>query len=147
MGKICKEYHQKYYANRKQEYVDLLGGRCIKCGSKDNLEFDHIDKNSRKFIIIKILKRKKEIVLKELKKCQLLCSICHRKKSGKENQCGGRVKGEKSNLAKLSDNEVIEIKKRLNNEESCSSIAKKYGVTSMNIRCIKNGKSWRHINI
>lgn len=144
MSKFDKEYHRKYYAKRKKEYVKLLGGKCVKCGSVDKLQFDHIDKNSRNFKIAKIMKRKKEFVLKELKKCQLLCDSCHRKKSIKE-KCFGPIKGEKSNLAKLKDVEVIEIKRRLNNGETCSIIAQDYNVTMSNIRCIKNKVSWSHL--
>jgi len=146
MGKISKEYHQKYYAERKKEYVRILGGCCVKCGSTENLQFDHIEKDSREFVIAKIMKRKRAFVLQELKKCQLLCDTCHRKKSIIEKSyVGGRLKGEKSNLSKLKEKDVIDIRKRLAQGETCSAISKRYSVTRANIGFIKRRISWAHL--
>ena len=48
--------------------------------------------------------------------------------------------------AKLSEQDVIEIKKRLSDGETLKSIAKKYNVHFSTISYIKIGKLWQHLN-
>lgn len=66
---------------KKQRAVDYLGGKCIKCGyNKCNnaLEFHHY-RGKKSFAISSGKKRRSwEVVKKELKKCMLLCSNCHK---------------------------------------------------------------------
>lgn len=77
-------YIKEFRQRRKQEGKDILGGKCVNCGSKDNLEFDHIDPKTKLFNITDCQK-KKEIWLKEVQKCQLLCKTCHSVKTAKEH--------------------------------------------------------------
>ena len=66
----------------KREFVDKKGGCCEKCGY-DNclaaLTFHHIDENTKEYTldIGSIQRYKKELLEKELDKCQLLCFNCH----------------------------------------------------------------------
>tara|TARA_Y100000022_G_scaffold124448_2_gene107779 strand:+ start:6311 stop:6541 length:231 start_codon:yes stop_codon:yes gene_type:complete len=62
--------------------VEYKGGSCSKCGY-DNyigaLEFHHLDPTQKDFTIAKVkLTTFGEKVEKELDKCVLLCSNCHR---------------------------------------------------------------------
>lgn len=65
---------------------DLLGGECANCGSTEQLQFDHIkrDRKDNYHQISAFIDAKWERVLKELKKCQLLCRKCHMRKSNAE---------------------------------------------------------------
>lgn len=76
-----KEYHRIYNINRyykiKEYFIDFLGGQCNICGSRETLEFDHINSKDKKFAISKFLTYSKKVIFKELKKCQLLCKKCH----------------------------------------------------------------------
>lgn len=68
-----------------------LGGKCVKCGSLENLHFDHIDPKTKFFEIgSKIRNYARNRVEEEIKKCQLLCKPCHLKKSGKEKSATSR---------------------------------------------------------
>jgi hypothetical protein len=63
----------------KKSAVDMMGGRCAKCGYNsclDALDFHHRDSSEKEFAIGKY--RKLEDALIELKKCDLLCANCHR---------------------------------------------------------------------
>lgn len=67
----------------KQKYnlVRLKGGKCTKCGYKNNikaLDFHHIDGKKEK-TISQLSSSKMSKILKELDKCILLCANCHRK--------------------------------------------------------------------
>lgn len=79
------EYHRRYnrerYRRLRAEYVQRLGGVCIDCGSKENLEFDHDDASTKSFDIGKLLNYSKATREAELDKCVLRCSSCHKKKS------------------------------------------------------------------
>lgn len=83
------EYMREYMRNRRKErrkkFIALLGGKCISCGKKENLQFDHVNPKFKKFDLNDIKDSKETKILKELKKCVLLCPECHLKKT-KENK-------------------------------------------------------------
>lgn len=60
---------------------------------------------------------------------------------------GRQIKGSKCWNAKLTEDDVREIKKRLTAGELCSDLAKIYGVNPATIRDIKRGITWKHITI
>ena len=64
--------------------LEKLGGKCVQCGSTKSLEFDHIDPKTKSFNISAGYNKPKEILEKELSKCQLLCNKCHIEKSKKD---------------------------------------------------------------
>lgn len=85
-----KEYFQEYYLTRKRKLMVALGSEdyaCVQRGYRgDDLEFDHIDRETKSFTIgTRIMQGwkhgKLEEILEELKKCQLLCTGCHLKKT------------------------------------------------------------------
>jgi len=81
-----RAYSQQYYHTRRNNIIQDLGGRCVRCGSSENLEIDHCDPTKKHFNIGDLLNHSKEEVERELTKCQLLCHNCHRKKSNEELQ-------------------------------------------------------------
>lgn len=82
-----KNYMKAYYASKKQKLIESLGSCCSVCGSIDSLEMDHIDWREKKFSISDMWAMKEQSKLKkELKKCQLLCSRCHKKKTKKDQR-------------------------------------------------------------
>lgn len=64
----------------KMMAVEYLGGKCKKCGWTGNVaafEFHHLD-NNKDFNIGNASNKSWAYVVKELDKCELLCSNCHR---------------------------------------------------------------------
>lgn len=64
----------------KIKAIEYLGGSCNRCGWKGNIaafEFHHIH-GDKEFSIGSANNRRWEYVEVELKKCELLCSNCHR---------------------------------------------------------------------
>lgn len=57
----------------------------------------------------------------------------------------GCNRGETNGLAKFTEEQVKDIKRRLNAGEPVGKIAKEYGVYHGAISLIKNGKNWRHL--
>lgn len=70
----------RYHEKRKQA-VERLGGKCVDCGSTENLEFDHEDSETKAFDVAKIWSYKQERFEAELAKCVLRCKSCHIEKS------------------------------------------------------------------
>lgn len=79
-----------HYLKRKEYALNYLGGRCVVCSTKDNLQFDHIDPstkvNNATWFLTKSLMRLHE----ELAKCQLLC-VEHHKEKTKSNKEYGQI--------------------------------------------------------
>jgi len=80
--KICNSCRTKIRRHRlKEAAIKLLGNKCGDCGWIGNIvgfEFHHKNPKEKDFQIGSAANRKWEIVKKELTKCELLCSICHR---------------------------------------------------------------------
>jgi 5-methylcytosine-specific restriction endonuclease McrA len=82
---VCKEHHNqgrtKLNRSVKQRCIDYLGGSCQLCGYKrcnSALELHHKDPNEKDPDYLKLRNRSFEKIEKELDKCALLCSNCHR---------------------------------------------------------------------
>ncbi len=129
-----RNHKKEIHDNRRMFALNYLGNICKNCGSFENLEIDHIDKNSKSFAISRPSNDK--VFLEELKKCQLLCNDCHKEKTKTE------MNGEKHPNAKLTQSQVDEIRERLNNGEIGRHLAKEFGVGPMQISRIKNFKRW-----
>lgn len=79
--------YQKPAIDRRRLWArQLLGDVCASCGTSDQLEFDHVDRTSKSFNIGSNLLKKKQDLIAELKKCQLLCRPCHAEKTKNESQ-------------------------------------------------------------
>ncbi len=66
----------------KRNYVQLYGGKCLKCGYSaysSALEFHHKDPSQKEIELAKnLFARSKKTIEAELSKCILLCCRCHR---------------------------------------------------------------------
>lgn len=72
------EYLKKRYARPRLEAIDRLGGKCVDCGSTDDLEFDHDDRTTKTHQIGRLFTSASNAVLEsELAKCVLRCVGCH----------------------------------------------------------------------
>jgi len=92
------KYDLARYHRLKNEYAAILGGKCASCGSSDDLEFDHIERATKKFTIGNNMFRPRQVILPELEKCQLLCQVCHKSKSDDEMRVphGGGMSGRRN---------------------------------------------------
>ncbi len=75
----CCTKIRRYLA--KSAAVKYLGGKCQRCGWQGHLaayEFHHIDPSRKDFALGNVSHKRWELILNELKKCELLCSNCHR---------------------------------------------------------------------
>ena len=80
-SKLCSPCHITLYRQYlKVKAVEYKGGKCQLCGYSKciaALEFHHRDPNQKEFSLSKVI-RSFEKMKKELDKCDLLCSNCHR---------------------------------------------------------------------
>lgn len=98
----CNQYIRQHYQKNKQYYKDKAKKQdgkqykilrqiitenkkqCSKCGEKHpaTLDYHHLDKEQKSFTITQATGTKRcsvETLLKEIAKCIVLCSNCHRK--------------------------------------------------------------------
>lgn len=73
-----REYQRLWIARRRAEY--LADKTCVRCGSRDRLEVDHVDPSKKvDHRIWSWSKARRDV---ELAKCQVLCWDHHREKTG-----------------------------------------------------------------
>ncbi len=77
-------YKRKQYAEVKAQAIEFLGGKCVQCGSDNDLQFDHIDPKTKSFEVLKIHSVSRVRFWEEVNKCQLLCHECHNQKTLRE---------------------------------------------------------------
>lgn len=83
---VKSQTYKRLWINKRREvWVAYMGGKCASCGSVERLEFDHIDRSTKKYEPRMLWTRKIETILEELMKCQLLCHECHQLKTRMEN--------------------------------------------------------------
>ena len=58
-----------------------------------------------------------------------------------------QAKGNSIGVSKLTEDNVIEIKKRIQNNEDCASIGRAFNVHRNSILSIKHNKTWKHITL
>jgi hypothetical protein len=93
-----KRYLRERYAAQRRLFLRILGGRCRRCKTRKNLQIDHEDPNNKLFEMGRLWAEKRlPEALKELKKCQILCESCHRKKTALENSARMHAKYRKIN--------------------------------------------------
>lgn len=72
-----RKYQREYAARNRREW--LTGKFCVKCGSIENLEVDHIDRTQKVTHSVWGWGEAKRDI--ELAKCQVLCKKCHKEKT------------------------------------------------------------------
>ena len=80
-NKYMREYHLKRYYRIREKAIEKLGGKCVKCQSVEELQFDHINPKDKKYEVSFFLSIPLKEFWEELKKCQLLCQEHHKIKS------------------------------------------------------------------
>jgi len=80
----CRVCQDEYQANRwkkvKAKAVAFLGGKCVCCNIVDDpciYDFHHIKEKEMDWT--NLMRQSWDNIVKELSKCELICSNCHRK--------------------------------------------------------------------
>jgi len=71
-------------AQRRQMFKDHIGGKCVKCGTTEDLQFNHKNPKEKEFTISEIIHKNIEFVLREVEKCELLCKSCHHEETRRQ---------------------------------------------------------------
>ena len=76
-NEYMRVYMKRRYYEKRQIFTDALGGKCEKCGGRNNLEFDHVNPDAKSFTIGKGWSTTDDRLIAEIAKCRLLCKECH----------------------------------------------------------------------
>ena len=135
-----RAYQRKWLADRRNAWFSI-NGPCKRCGSRENLQLDHIDRTQK--VNHAVWSWRKERRLLELAKCQVLCEICHRKKSAKESS--DILSGVPSKVRKLSREQVLEIRKMMKEGIPQRTIAPMFSISRSVIGHISIGYAYADI--
>lgn len=147
-NEYMRVYVNKRYHDRRRKALSLLGDACVVCGATKNLHIDHINPETKTMNLSRTIHGAPwKKIENELKKCQLLCESCHKAKTLVD---GSRFKnvalGEKINHAKLTKENVLEIRQKYECENyTHEELSKLYGVSRSAITQIINRVTWKHI--
>lgn len=79
-------YMKERWRKRRLAAIEYLGGECVHCGATESLEFDHIEPKTKTMSIARASSLSEIRFWAEVRKCQLLCTDCHKQKTyGREN--------------------------------------------------------------
>lgn len=94
-----QEYLNATRLQIKIAMMELLGGVCVDCGNKYHfsaMDFDHIVPHLKKDNVGTLITKASqgepkdfEVLVEEVKKCELRCANCHRFKTWKNKESGG----------------------------------------------------------
>lgn len=82
-----RKYQAEYRRKRRDKAIALLGGKCIVCGTTEDLEFNHIDPNTKRFQLA-TWDGKQSLYWEEVLKCNLLCKTHHDEETARQWQAG-----------------------------------------------------------
>jgi hypothetical protein len=79
---VAKNKARKH--ERRARLIEMLGGKCVRCGVTKRLEFDHVDSKTKQFVVCSDLSRPWDELVEEALRCQLLCRPCHKEKGAED---------------------------------------------------------------
>ena len=84
LSSYCKKCYYRYQLSKdtenKKKAIALLGGKCVECGYNKHwaaMQFHHTGKEPKKFGWNQLRHQSWSTIIKELKKCVLVCANCH----------------------------------------------------------------------
>lgn len=83
-NEYMRAYMRARYHRIRAEIVARLGGKCVQCGTTEDLEIDHIDRSTKTINVGQLTSVSRKKLEEEIPKCQLLCQPCHLEKSKQE---------------------------------------------------------------
>src|SRR5580704_3746710 len=112
------KYMKAWYARRRAVAIEKLASKCIRCGSIENLQFDHVNPATKLMAVSKMWTASEVRFQAELAKCQLLCEDCHKEKTLSEISVphGGGVSGKKNCPCRPCKQIKAQYMKRYNRE-------------------------------
>lgn len=121
--KVDNTHYEKLRGNIEKLKIEM--GPCIECGETNLkvLEFDHIDTSSKVANVTAL--RSIEKMNLEAKKCQILCRMCHTKKSV-ETMKEKFKNYEKNDIIKRNQDHVKNIKLKINKCTNCDKKVSDY---------------------
>lgn len=142
-----RAYMAQRRARIREELTAMLGGRCARCGSTDELEFDHVDPATKLFSIASGLDKPRAELLAEVAKCQLLCGVHHREKAMAESQGihragSSQARGERNGRAKVTEDIVRAIQ---GSSLSHAAAAREFGTALTTVKDIRARRTWGHV--
>lgn len=128
-----RNYNLEYYHKRRKLLINQLGGKCVNCGSTENLQFDHIDPASKEIKLTACLTQNIDRIQNEISKCQLLCRKCHIIKTKTERN--GHIKVNKEIAIKICEEYI-------NFDITQAELGRKYNLSPRTISAIVCGNRW-----
>jgi hypothetical protein len=80
-----RDYQRTRYRKRLDEALDHLGRTCVDCSGTEDLQFDHIDPDTKVKSVSRMTYLSNVRFWEEVEKCTLRCISCHSKRTRQQN--------------------------------------------------------------
>ncbi len=153
-----EKYPNKKYPKYSLRNIEIINearnNPCVMCGciyEPYNMQLDHIDPYTKFKNICQLKGFKLDTLIKELEKCQVLCALCHRRKSIYEQQAKkyptSRIKPPKTFLdLENKIKECVRCHQHLSFEKFHKHNNKKIGLNSWCKECVNSYKREKRKN-
>jgi hypothetical protein len=125
---------KKRWIDRKVKAVNLMGGKCQKCGYDKNfmaMDFHHKNPDEKEFNWCKLKLKRWSAIIQELKKCILLCCRCHREEHWPQGEIYDNA---------LKDNVLLNLTTAVKLTGECLKCGKEvYGTKYCSVHCSRLG--------
>ena len=130
--KTRKELRRK--ENRLFYFKEKLKLKCSKCGENHIacLEFHHLDPSKKESNISSLIKFSYQRIQKEMKKCIVLCSNCHRKEHWDDN----KIEKIKNDIIKLKEKDKSFFYQRIKKCRKCGKTEKEVKMMERRLFCL-----------
>jgi hypothetical protein len=123
---------------------------CAHCGAQP-IEWhnpEHVEQNRQDYRISRLVQQPRSIeaIKAEMERCTPLCRRCHMAEDGRLRSFSATTQpGETNGRAKLTEDDVREIRRRHAAGERKAALAREYRVTHRTIHLAIIGETWRHV--
>ena len=139
-----RRYQREWVKQRRLEWIQE-NGPCALCGSTVDLEVDHRLGTEKELPSGDLwsLSKTNPRRIKELSKCQVLCHVCHVKKTYESHEYRHGVDHPR---ARLTETDIREIRKLYAGGLQHRAIAKIYDTNYSHVARICRREVWRHVS-
>lgn len=158
LSKKRRQNNKEYYRRKKNEYrlatlkwVEEMKREkgCKVCGTKEKLQYHHRNPKEKFMAIADMISqaKNKDLILKEIEKCDVLCKPCHDKEHTQFNDLERKERKARRNKQwRIKNQERMKQYKKNNRERDLAKARERYKNPEIRQKYLERNRLWRKNN-